>query len=522
MGIFKAYDIRGIYGDDLTDEIAGLTGKAFVSYVKPKEVVIGHDMRQSSLPLKQALIKGIVSQGANVIDAGLCSTPMLYWLIYHQGFETGIMITASHNPKEYNGFKLVGKGCKPLSGNSGLPQIQELVQNPSFVDAKKQGRVTQATFLKKYQAFLKTRLAKLQQHSFSSIGGKKSTKKQSSANAKPLSLVIDCANGMAGYTLPGLFASLSADYQVEFLYPELDGTFPNHEANPSKPETLTILCKRVKEKNADFGAAFDGDADRIAFVDEKGKIISGDLITALLGAFLLEKNNLKPSKASNERTSTSATTSSSKTQVKATKEKTTNSATNSAFLIKSSPQPIALQPTLAKQKILYEVRSSWAVPHAILAADGIPVLWKAGHSLIKEKMMQDAILFGGEKSGHYFYKDLSYTDSAAYTLLLMLTLLEEKQQPLSALIKPLALYANTGEINIKVSNPQNVLESIKKVFSDATIKEIDGITVEYKDWWFNLRMSNTEPLIRLNLEATTKKLMEEKKEYVLKCIKEAI
>ncbi len=441
MGIFKAYDIRGIYPQDLSTTIAYRIGRATVQYLKCPLVVMAHDMRESSPALKQALIDGITDEGADVIDAGLTTTPMLYYIVYRHQHPAGLMITASHNPKEYNGIKIVREDCISLSGEHGLSQIKELTEKDMPAPTDKKGTVRKMDFLDEYLSFLRGRLT----------DGEKR-------------LVIDYGNGMGGHTVPLLLKGTG--YQVTHLYADLDGTFPNHEANPSKHETLKVLCATVKEKRADLGIAFDGDADRIALIDEKGDIVSGDILTAFLADHLLEGHK--------------------------------------------------------GEEILYEVRSSRAVPETIKRRGGVPVLWKAGHSLIKEKMRAESILFGGEMSGHYFYRELHYTDSAEYTMLNVLRILKDEKAPLSALLRPYKTHVQSGEINISVPDADAVIAGVKKAYAEGKLREIDGITVDFPDWWFNLRKSNTEPVIRLNLEAKTREMMEEKKDAVIGTIKSLI
>lgn len=442
QSIFKAYDIRGVYPDELNDHTAYLTGRAFVSFLKCKEVLIGRDTRMSSPALHDSLVKGILEQGADVIDIGLTTTPMFYFAIANYGHESGIMITASHNPRQYNGLKLCRKNAVPIGGDTGMEDIKRMVMEGRFPEAGKRGSIKKKDPLQDY------------------------TKKVLSyaEKVKPMKIVVDAGNGMSPLVFPKLEEKLPI--KTTKLYFDIDCSFPNHEANPSKEETLEELRERTVKEKADFGVAFDGDADRIAFVDENGNIVPNDLMTALISEYLLEKNK--------------------------------------------------------GAKILYEVRSSWAVKDEVKKYGGIPVLWKAGHALIKAKMRDEDILFGGEKSGHYFYKDFWYADSAMITFVIVLNILSKSGKRLSDLISPLRIYFDSGEINFKIVNKDGVIGKVEETFKKDAKKviHVDGLTMEFGDYWFNLRKSNTEPFIRLNLEAKTKKKMEEMRAKLKKMIEE--
>ena len=439
MSIFKAYDIRGIYGKDLTDEIAYKFGRAFASFLKCNTVVVGKDMRESSDPIQEKLIQGLTDQGADVVKIVLATTPMLYFAVAKFGYSAGINVTASHNPAEYNGFKLVGEGGIPISGESGIYDMRDLVASARFEKPAQKGKVTELGGI--LEEYIKNALA------FSDI-----------SKLKKFKIVVDTANGMAGIVIPGLLGKIPCEF--EHMFPDLDGTFPNHEANPLKQETLRWLQAEVKNKKADLGVAFDGDSDRIGFVDEKGEVVEPDLFTALIATELLKTNK--------------------------------------------------------DAKILYDLRSSQAVPEAIKQQGGKPIETRVGHSFIKAHMREEKAIFAGEASGHYYLKDNFYIESPYIVLLLLLKLMTETNKPLSELIKPLKKYYGTGELNFEVEDKEGAMDRVKKMFFDAKkIYNLDGLSVVYDDWRLNLRPSNTESLLRLNLEANTKEKRDEMKEKVI-------
>ncbi len=439
MGIFKAYDIRGIYGKELTDEIAYRFGRAFVTFLKCKTVVVGRDMRDSSPKIEAQLIRGITGQGADVVTIRLSTTPMIYFAVAKFGYDAGINVTASHNPAEYNGFKLVRKDAVPIGGETGIYEMRDIMEKNEFSAAAVKGKVTERTDV--LDAYLENML------SFVDV-----------AALKKFRIIIDTANGMAGLVIPRLMPRIPCEF--EHLFPELDGTFPNHEANPLKYETLKWLQARVKSKKADLGVAFDGDSDRIGFVDENGDVVPFDLLTALIAAELLKSNK--------------------------------------------------------GAKVLYDLRSSRAVPEAIEAGGGIAIETKVGHSLIKAHMRKERAIFAGEVSGHYYLRDNFCIESPYIVMLLLLKLMTETKKTLSQLIRPLKKYYGTGELNFEVEDKESAMERVKAAFPDAKrIYELDGISVVYGDWWLNLRPSNTEPLLRLNLEAKTAELRDRMKGKVL-------
>jgi phosphomannomutase len=441
MSMFKAYDIRGIYGEELTDDIAYKFGRAFVSFLKCKTVVVGRDMRESSPKIEENLIRGLIEQGANVIKIGLATTPMLYFVVAKFGYDAGLNVTASHNPSQYNGFKLVKKDGVPISGNTGIYAMRDLVKENKFVDAEKGKIINHENTLEEYidNALSHVDVSKL----------------------KKFKLVVDTANGMAGIVIPEILDKVPCDFT--HMFAELDGSFPNHEANPLKHETLRWLQAEVLNQKADLGVAFDGDSDRIGFVDENGEIVQADLFIALIANELLKSSR--------------------------------------------------------GAKVLHDLRSSKAVAEAIKESGGIPIETRVGHSFIKEHMRKKKAIFAGELSAHYYLKDNFYIESPYIVLLLLLKLMTETGKTVSELLKPLQKYHSTGEINFDVKDKEKVIEKVKKEFSDAKrVYELDGLSVEYADWWLNLRPSNTEPLLRLNMEAHTKEKLAEMKEKVTKLI----
>lgn len=455
MGIFKSYDIRGIYPSELNEETAYKIGKAFVISQQAKEVFVGKDARLSSPAIFSALSKGIIEQGAVVIDIGLCSTPMFYFALGFLKAKHGIMVTASHNPKEYNGFKLCKNTTVPIGGNTGIKEIEQLVEKNIFPVVKQKGNAIKKDFVEDY---IKKMACYINQYL---------------SNGKKLKIVIDAANGMGAYEFPLLFKK----FEIEFipLYCDVDFTFPNHEADPLKPKNLVDLQKAVIKHKADLGVALDGDADRCFFIDEIGQIIPGDITTALIAKFLLDKNTLESGSSKYK-----------------------------------------------KQTILYDLRSSHIVKEIIEQNNGIAIITPVGHANIKRIMREHDAIFAGELSGHFYYKENHYAESSFITTALIMELLSLSNKKLSEIVKSYRKYFHTGEINFTVKDKDAIIKKIKNKFSaDKTLSkafELDGITMEFDNWWFNMRMSNTEPLLRLNLEATSRKLMEEKKDLIMKMI----
>ena len=433
--IFKAYDIRGLYPQEINDEDAYRIARAFVSALGCKRVVIGHDMRESAEPYEVATIRGLVDQGADVVPIGLTSTPMYYFAVNHLNADAGVMCTASHNPAEYNGYKMTGKGAVPSIAIISNEDLWKLASDGNFAEPEKKG-----TILPKEDVLDAYAEAVLDNTGIRSLGN--------------LKMVIDCANGMGGYILPKIMGKVGSD--PTRLYWRLDGSFPNHEANPLKTETLLALRDRVVDEKADIGIAFDGDGDRVAFVDEKGQIISGDFVTALIAREMLKK---KPG-----------------------------------------------------AEILYDLRSSWIVPEEIEKAGGKATECRVGHGLIKKQMREEGGYFAGELSSHYYFSDFYTTDNGDLAMLNMLKLMLDEKKPLSEIVAPLRKYHHSGEINSEVKDIPAVLAKLKSKYGPVAkrVTEIDGYKAEFADWWFNVRPSNTEPLIRLNLEAKTKEMMDEK------------
>lgn len=442
--IFKAYDIRGLYPKQLDNDDAYRIARAFVSAMKCKRVVIGHDMRQSGEALMEATIRGLVDQGAEAIPVGLISTPMSYFANNYLKADASIMCTASHNPAEYNGFKMTGKGAVPSIATISNEDLWKLACAGKFEDPEKKGTVLKAVdVLDEYVE------AVLDNAGIRNFGG--------------LKMVIDCANGMGGHVLPKLCKKVGSD--PTRLYWRLDGRFPNHEANPLKTETLLALQDRVVDEQADLGIAFDGDGDRVAFVDEKGQLVPGDFVTALIALELLKK---KPG-----------------------------------------------------AKIMYDLRSSWVVPEEIKKAGGVAVKCRVGHALIKKQMREEGGYFGGELSSHYYFSDFFVTDNGDLAMLNIIKLLLAEKRPLSEIVAPLHRYYHSGEINSEVKDIPAVLKRLEDKYGPIAKEtlHLDGYSAEFDDWWFNVRASNTEPLIRLNLEAKTKDKMDEKVAELLKEIR---
>jgi len=437
-GVFKAYDIRGIYGETLTDDLAFKIGRAIFTFLGCQKVVIGRDMRPHSKPLFDALARGLSLQGAEVIDLGLCSTPMSYYANRLLGADASVMITASHNPGPWNGFKICRANATPLSGATGILDIERIVREEDFATpATAKGRISSYDIVPDYAAHFR---------SFADI-------------RRPLHVLIDYANAM-GILEAEVFAGL---FHITPLYDTLDGTFPHHEANPLDTRTLADAQQAVRAGSFDFAACFDGDADRVGFIDEKGDIIPMDMITALIARTILTQN------------------------------------------------PGA--------NIFYDLRSSWAVKEVIEEAGGIPNRSRVGHAFIKAQMREKDALFAGELSGHYYFKENSFAESSALAVLYIANLVSQSSQPLSQLIAPFQRYHASGEINSTVADPPAVLAKLRAKYSDAAILELDGLSFEYPTWWFNVRCSNTEPLVRLNLEAQDRSDMERHRDEVLAIIR---
>ncbi len=451
--IFKAYDIRGRSPEDLDAADARRIGQAIASRFAPKRAVVGHDMRRTSPELEDALVDGLRSQGVGVVRIGLCSTPMFNYAIAEaadtaNAYDLGVMVTASHNPAHDNGFKITLGDNLPVGTGSGMEEIRDLATSDvPMPDAATRGSVAEDSDLLDRYVEAMWELSGLQ-NDFSARGGPAS-------GWEGWRISADAGNGMDGYVLPKLARKLRhAD--VRELYWQLDGTFPNHEANPLKRETLDDLIADVKKSGAQFGAAFDGDGDRVGFVDENGEPIPGDILTALFAREIL----------------------------------------------KDKPGGL----------VLYDVRSSWSVREAIEEAGGTAKMCKVGHAYIKRQMREEGAVFAGELSMHFYFQDLKGCESGDLAMLLLIRMLQREGKPLSELWKPLRRYSHSGEINFTVADPKAKIEEIRSRYTvhGTRCTDIDGIRIEFDDWWFNLRASNTEPLIRLNLEAKDETTMNEK------------
>lgn len=440
--IFKAYDIRGVYPDELDESKARSIGGAFAAFTGAPRIGVGRDMRVSSPALAASFAEGVMAGGADVVDFGLVSTDALYFASGR--FELpAAMFTASHNPPRYNGMKLCRERASPIGSDSGLTEIREIAERGESDGSRRHGRFERHDVLADYA-----------DHCRSFVDLQK---------LRPLRVAIDAGNGMAGKTVPLVFDGLP--FEVESLYFDLDGMFPNHLANPIEPENLIDLQKAVIDGACDIGIAFDGDADRVFLVDERAEPISGSVTTALVAERVLKK------------------------------------------------QP--------GESILYNLICSWTVPEVIRENGGRPIRTRVGHSFIKQVMAETGAAFGGEHSGHYYFRDNFRADSGMIAALLVLEALSEAASPLSELLEPFSRYFASGEINSEVADQQGAIEKLAAVYREGKQDRTDGLTVELEDWWFNCRPSNTEPLLRLNLEARSRELMEAKRDEVLALIREA-
>ena len=441
--IFSAYDIRGIYGDTLTDEVAYRIGRAAAQYLDVPEIAVSRDMRVSSPQLAAALIRGITDQGVNAIDLGMNTTDGLYFAVGKFNFSAGVMITASHNPAQYNGMKFCRAQAAPISEETGLADIRDLAVSGHFAEPTRKGQVTQRDVTEAYI-----------NHVLSFIDINK---------IKPLKVVIDAGNGMAGMIVPRVFQRLPCELVP--LYFELDGSFPHHQASPIEPQNMVDAQNKVREVQADMGAAFDGDADRMFAVDELGNLVDSSMVIAAVSQSLLRK------------------------------------------------QP--------RSTILYNLIVSKSVPALIERLGGHAVRTRVGHSFIKAEMRKRDAIFGGEHSGHFYFRDNWFADSGLIAFLILLELVSVENKPLSAILAPLDSGFRSGEINSKVSDVSDKLHALEERFGAGAhlIDHLDGLTVDQGDWWFNVRPSNTEPLLRLNVEANTRALLEEKRDEVLAFIR---
>jgi phosphomannomutase len=443
--VFKAYDVRGVYPDELDEEGARAIGRAYVEQFEPRRLAVGRDMRLSSPSMAAALVEGAADAGADVLDLGLVGTEMVYFAVGELGLDGGVVVTASHNPKQYTGMKIVRRGALPVGGESGLLEIRDRAEElvlKQHKPSRSKGTVREEDiwpgFVDKVLAFVDVEAM------------------------KPLRVVIDAANGMAGVMLPPVLERLPIDAVTCYFEP--DGTFPNHEPNPLLPENREFIVGRTREEGADLGVAFDGDADRCFFVDDTGEFVPGDFVTALLARSILEKEG--------------------------------------------------------GGKVIYDVRASRAVPEVIEGAGGEALINRVGHAYIKHRMRKEDAVFGGEVSAHYYFRDFSQADSGVVPFLLMLELISKEGRKLSEILAPFReRFFLTGEINTPVPDVALKLQELKERYADGRVTHLDGISIDYDDWHFNVRPSNTEPLLRLNLEAFSQELMEEKRDEVLELIR---
>jgi len=421
--IFKAYDIRGTVPDQLDTQTAYEIGRSLAITQKMKTVAVGRDMRIQGDDLFAAVSRGLLEEGVTVVDLGRCSTDALYFAVGKFGYDGGVMITASHNPPEYNGFKICGAGAVPLSNEVELKAMRELMAAGIPAASGPTGKTEQRDIHTAYADHVLT---------FVDVD-----------KLEKFKVVIDAGNGMAGAMLPPVLERLPLD--VTPLYFELDGTFPNHLASPIEPENTETMRQKVRELGADLGCAFDGDADRMFLCDADGNMLGGDMVVALVARNLLQKN--------------------------------------------------------PGETILYNLICSRAVPELIRRLGGTAVRTRVGHALIKPEMKKRNAIFGGEHSGHFYFRDNWFADSGLIAFLVALEVISDERKPLADIVKSFDTYVRSGEINSRVGDIPAKLKEIEAAFSDAKIDHLDGLTVDYPDWWFNVRPSNTEPLLRLNIEA---------------------
>jgi phosphomannomutase len=442
--VFKAYDVRGIYPDELDEAGALAIGRAYVEEFEPSRIAVGRDVRLSSPAMAEALMHGASEAGADVLDLGLVGTEMVYFAVGDLELDGGVMVTASHNPKEYTGMKIVRAGALPVGGDSGLLDVR--TQALAAADTSGGQTPGQVESYDVWPAYVDRVL------SFVDVSA-----------IRPLKIVVDAANGMAGTMLPRVLERLPLD--AVRCYFEPDGSFPNHEPNPLLPENREFIVAKTLEEGADLGVAFDGDADRCFFVDDSGEFVPGDFVTALLAESILARE--------------------------------------------------------PGGKILYDVRASWAVPETIERAGGIPLVNRVGHAFIKHRMREEGAVFGGEVSGHYYFRDFSQADSGVVPFLLMLEYVSRGSRKLSEILRPYRdTYFITGELNTPVADVPSKLRELEERFGpDGRVTHMDGLSVDAEDWHMNVRPSNTEPLLRLNLEARSQQLMERKRDDVLDVIR---
>ena len=449
--IFKQYDIRGLIDQEITEDLAEKIGRAYAQFLgqelpegKEMVVAVGRDMRETSMVYQARLMEGLVKSGVRVIDVGLVSTPAFYFSVGHLGADGGIMVSASHNPASYNGFKLTRAMAVPVSGDTGIQEIAEMVESGEFVDAEIKGSIEKIEGIPALSA--KAEFAHAGEHPI-----------------KKMKIVVDSANGMGAQYLDELFQMIDAD--VTRMYWELDGSFPNHEADPFKSENTEDIRKKVVELGADLGITTDGDGDRIFFIDDKGRLVTPAVLRGMLAQIVLRDH------------------------------------------------PGAT--------ICYDIRPGKITRDMIEEAGGVPSVTRVGHSLIKEQMRSVNAVFGGESSGHFFYAFPTGVYEGPVTVAVqILQEVTREQKPLSEIVEPLERYAHSGEMNFVVEDKQGMMDALKQKFVDGELSELDGITITYPDFWFNVRGSNTEPKLRLNLEAVDRETMEARRDEIVAFIKE--
>ena len=446
--IFKAYDIRGIYGEELDEKLAYKIGNAIVRELSAKKLAVGRDARPHGESLMKSLIEGINDAGCDVVELGMITTPMLWYSSWNLDVDGAVSVTASHNPIEYNGVKICRKNAVPVGLDSGLANIRDIALDGDMEIAKNRGNITRVDLKEEYFDFVA---------SFANFGNKK------------FNVVIDCANTMGVLDLE-IYKKLSDNISYSQLYCDLSNPYSAHEANPLNVDTLTELRQKVVDENADLGIAYDGDADRIGFIDETGEVIPMDLITGLVAKILLKDN--------------------------------------------------------AGSVVLYDLRSSMSVKEVIEENGGIAHECRVGHAYIKLQMSEENALFAGELSGHYYYKVNKNGELSTFTAITLLNLMAKTGKKISELVKELRRYYHSGEINSKVDDADKIIKKLKDKYSDGKISNLDGLKISYWNinpkgsrWWFNVRLSNTEPVMRLNLEADSKEFMEAKKNELLDIIK---
>lgn len=440
--IFKAYDIRGIYPEEINEEVAYNVGRAFIQFLKNNsknqiiKIVLGRDNRLSSLPLFNELKRGIIEQGGDVIDTGLSTTPMMYFSVVNYNADGGVNVTASHNPKQYNGLKLVKEMAIPISDENGIKEIRDMALSGNFDKPKRHGEVVVKDSKNDY---------------ILGFGNN---------DIFDTKVIVDTANSVSGIVVPDMFKNV----KLTHIFSELDGNFPNHEPDPLKEENTVSIREEVVSIKAGLGVAFDGDGDRVFFIDENGDTVSSDLILALV----------------------------------------------SSLILKDDP----------KSKILYDVRCSNIVRETVDRLGGEAIMSRVGHSFIKAKMKEENIIFGGEYSGHYYarYKNKYYFENPYFVAFSILEEMKKTGKPLSQLIAPFRIYYHSGEINFKVEDKEKTIEAAKDKYSNGKVTLIDGLRIDFDDWWFSLRASNTEPLLRLIVEGKTREKMEDKLEEIKKII----